>query len=278
MRLNLALIGLPLFLGACGLPPTLSAASWALDGVSYIVSGKSVSDHAISEVAQKDCALLRVVQGRELCDEYADDGDNPQIMVAAAPSGDNWQSGDAIETPEDPFVVPVEVAALVQGFGPGTVDVNETAPAAGFAAAPAKLQPVAVDVGRFVAAAPKARPVFVKPEIQTVAFWAPAPAIGSGQRAVSVVGSFQSISNAWKEAERFAEFDAQVRSMRMDGQTWHRVVVDAPLTTVQRMGVRDAWILTICDIDRWTPPCGPGTVSSAGVIGPQVASADQTIN
>lgn len=277
MRLNLALIGLPLFLGACGLPPALSVASWALDGVSYIVTGKSVTDHAISEVAQQDCALLRVVQGRELCDAYAGDTGNPQIMVAAAPSGDNWQSGDAIETREDPLVVPVEVAAFVQGFGPGTIEVNEINATAGFAAARAKLQPVAADIGRFVAATPKARPAIAKPVIQTAALTrpAPAPAIGSGQQAVSVVGSFQSISNAWKQADRFADFDVQVRSMRIDGQTWHRVVVDAPLATVQRLGVQDAWILTICDVDGRTPPCGPTTVSSAGVIGPQLASADR---
>ena len=61
MQKSLALIGLPLLLGGCGLPPALTAASWALDGVSYLVSGKSVTDHAISEVAAQDCALFRIV-------------------------------------------------------------------------------------------------------------------------------------------------------------------------------------------------------------------------
>lgn len=282
MRLNLALLGLPLLLGACGVPPAISAASWALDGVSYLVSGKSVTDHAISQVASQDCALLRIVQGRELCEDYVIDGDGPLVMVAAAPSGDNWLNGDDIEALEDPFVVPIEVAGFVQGFGPGTVAVEANAPVASFVSAPALL--TAVDEARFVTAAPKARPAYPTPPIYNVAMpqtdqpEADNRPLGAGQHPVSVVGSFQSISNAWKQADRFASLGAQVRSMRVDGRTWHRVIVDAPLATVQNMGARDAWILKICDIDGRIPPCGPTTVSSVGVVQPQLAYADLAVN
>jgi len=39
----------------------LQVASWALDGISYIMTEKSVTDHGISVVAQKDCAVWRGV-------------------------------------------------------------------------------------------------------------------------------------------------------------------------------------------------------------------------
>ena len=60
--------------------------------------------------------------------------------------------------------------------------------------------------------------------------------------------------------------------MRIDGRTWHRVVVDAPLSRVQQMGAADAWVLRVCNADGTLPPCGPMTVSSAGVVTPQGAA------
>ena len=39
-----------------------------LDGISYLASGKSVSDHALSQLAQKDCSIGRaVLTGTDLC-------------------------------------------------------------------------------------------------------------------------------------------------------------------------------------------------------------------
>lgn len=34
----------------------------------HVITGKSTTDHAISMVVQQDCALLRVVRGRPICD------------------------------------------------------------------------------------------------------------------------------------------------------------------------------------------------------------------
>ena len=44
--------------------------SWgwlAADGASYITTGKSTTDHAISIVADEDCALFRFVKGEKIC-------------------------------------------------------------------------------------------------------------------------------------------------------------------------------------------------------------------
>lgn len=54
-------------LSGCGLPPAVMIASYAADGVSYVATGKSVSDHGISEVTGRDCALWRIIRSRSIC-------------------------------------------------------------------------------------------------------------------------------------------------------------------------------------------------------------------
>ncbi len=106
----LALSGI-LFLGGCALPPAVMVASYAIDGVSFIVSGKSFTDHAISAALKKDCSLIRVIAGRQIC-VGAKDGTSPPVVVAAIPGGDNW-TGDAVPAlvgePE------LELAAMTPG-------------------------------------------------------------------------------------------------------------------------------------------------------------------
>ena len=50
------------------MPPAVSLASLAADGVSYVTTGKSVSDHGISVATGNDCALMRpVFTGKAMC-------------------------------------------------------------------------------------------------------------------------------------------------------------------------------------------------------------------
>jgi len=49
------------------MPPAVQAASFALDGLSYAATGKSVTDHAISAMADKDCAIARALNGEQIC-------------------------------------------------------------------------------------------------------------------------------------------------------------------------------------------------------------------
>ncbi len=51
-------------LSGCGIPPVLSVASLVIDFASYGATGKTVSDHGLSAVLQKDCALLRGLEGQ----------------------------------------------------------------------------------------------------------------------------------------------------------------------------------------------------------------------
>jgi len=60
---------LPLLAAGCVLPPAVTVASLAADGVSYATTGKSVTDHGISAATGEDCALLRpVLNDKPICD------------------------------------------------------------------------------------------------------------------------------------------------------------------------------------------------------------------
>ena len=67
-----AVLGAGMFLlGGCALPVPLQIASWALDGLSYIATEKSMTDHGISVLAQQDCAVLRgILEPGEFCRDF----------------------------------------------------------------------------------------------------------------------------------------------------------------------------------------------------------------
>ena len=48
-------------------PPAFQLVSMALDGVSYAATGKSVTDHAMSTITAKDCAMSRLLDGDDVC-------------------------------------------------------------------------------------------------------------------------------------------------------------------------------------------------------------------
>lgn len=88
MKRLVALGAFALLLGGCALPLPIQVASWALDGISYILTKKSVADHGISLVAQKDCAILRgVLDPGDFCRDLED------ATTAVADAGDDAGAG-----------------------------------------------------------------------------------------------------------------------------------------------------------------------------------------
>ena len=60
----------PFILGGCTLlPVSFQIASLAMDGISLAVTQKSLTDHGISAITQKDCALWRSVTDKNVCQE-----------------------------------------------------------------------------------------------------------------------------------------------------------------------------------------------------------------
>ena len=80
LRLLASMAILALLLGGCALPVPIKVAGWALDGISYLATQKSVTDHGISVVAGRDCALFRAVTEGHVCEDAG-----PKATVALFP-------------------------------------------------------------------------------------------------------------------------------------------------------------------------------------------------
>ncbi|MEX2449598.1 MAG: hypothetical protein WD407_01970 [Rhodospirillales bacterium] len=88
MKKSIVVLALSFLLGGCALPTSIQIASWAIDGISYIATKKSMTDHGISLARSQDCALWRVVKQDEVCVDYRDTG-----TALAAKVADNKDQG-----------------------------------------------------------------------------------------------------------------------------------------------------------------------------------------
>jgi hypothetical protein len=132
-----AILALSLSISGCAIPPIVTAASFAVDIVSLGETGKTVSDHGLSFVTQRDCALFRAFQGA-VCRDRAPGEDTPQgALVALDPLADPNMN----PTPDDPMVLPRALAYLDRPLGPAVASfasAGDHPPAAAFAASPAE--------------------------------------------------------------------------------------------------------------------------------------------
>jgi hypothetical protein len=67
MKKGVLLLTSLFFLAGCALPLPLKVASWALDGISYLATDKSVAENGLSIIAKKDCSLMRPLKGQPVC-------------------------------------------------------------------------------------------------------------------------------------------------------------------------------------------------------------------
>jgi len=58
---------LPFIVSGCAVPSALTLAGYAVESASYMKTGKTVSDHAVSAVARRDCQLLHGVTKGQVC-------------------------------------------------------------------------------------------------------------------------------------------------------------------------------------------------------------------
>ncbi|HKV00144.1 MAG TPA: hypothetical protein VJR58_32905 [Vineibacter sp.] len=89
----LVVASMPLWLGGCAIPIALSAASYAVDGALLLTTEKAGSDHLLSLSAGKDCAMWRVVKGREICADYKAGEGNPYDVDYDAPFREVGEGG-----------------------------------------------------------------------------------------------------------------------------------------------------------------------------------------
>ena len=109
-------------LSGCGLPPIVSVATTALDFASYGETGKTVSDHALSFVLERDCAVLRVFNG-EICRDLPLEGGG---LAGVDPMTDTMVAFGG----DDPMSVPPDLAYLADAAGGALARAPEAAPRA----------------------------------------------------------------------------------------------------------------------------------------------------
>lgn len=109
MRRIAMVVALPLLLAGCGLPPAVTAIAYLLDGASLIGTGKTMGDHALSAVAQKDCAMWRVAKGELIC-QGPDERGKPSAIALAARVSD-YPDEPAPEPVVEPAGAIIAVAA-----------------------------------------------------------------------------------------------------------------------------------------------------------------------
>ncbi len=275
--LRLAALATPLFLGACFLPPVATVASTAIDGFSFLVSGKSMTSYALSFVTQRDCSLIRGVAAADVT-EVCRPGDEMLLALAAdVPQGDRGAGGMPASTtaPEWP-ATPRLVATADAPFILVTASASTRSPT-----------PIAETAILAPPPPPKPRPILLAaldddlPITPATASPAPTPAGPTPDEADAVnrpavylvVGSFRLADRAQALIERLAELSPGMAIGIVKGKVWFRVVVgpldgdavDAMRATMAERGVPNAWAIRLCTADLTAPPCdSPGTPASLG--------------
>lgn len=284
-----ALVVPMLFLAGCALPPVVTVASLVLDGASYVATGKSTTDHAISALADEDCALLRVIDGKEICDP---DGEVLFALVAADPANENWYldpdtgltDADAItgrgSASELEATVEPEAEQLpeVSARPEVTKSLGETARATppltpgpvGQGKSPTSLA-TAISVavkpsprGLFAAAHPVSRPAEPTLPIQAVSRFSRLTLEDGQVVTYAVIASFQNVENARRMAAA-RDDGALIQEIKVKGDTTYRILVDQPLEQARVDGFPDAWPVRLCEGDLDVPPCGQLVVSQAAI-------------
>lgn len=82
-------------LSGCAIPSAVTSIGYALDGISYVASGKGVADHALSASQDRDCAIFRAVTGGGICRDV----DAPASHAGPALSMIDTAAGEAAAAP-----------------------------------------------------------------------------------------------------------------------------------------------------------------------------------
>lgn len=234
-------------LSGCALPMSLQIASMAASGISYIATGKGVSDHAISAVASQDCAIHRIALGQGLCNTIDIETDGTAIALI----GDEQQSPPARNSSERLRESMLSLAGSLQEdlqplSGPNGNDIpvsNET------------------ETRDSVSGALFAAEEAIKDIKSTIGSNAPTLSVAASQHYL-ILGRFQELNRAEQTRIRHTELGATIRMVLNDGNLLFQVTA-GPFTQTEALNAVAAItedyvspkVAQLCS-DRVTPaPC-----------------------
>lgn len=256
-----AALGMSALLTAgCAIPVPLQVASWALDGISYVVTEKSVTDHGISAVAQKDCAVWRGVAKGEFCRNWRDDGGTLVADAAKPPE----PAARSVVAPVSALAARSDIPPLETALDDGRPGPGNMANVVTAAGRPSRPSPSArVSRLRNQAVAPAvARPAAPRQTV-SVAGGAAVPkkpvnvrrARGAEPAAgvYFVIGSFRNYANARRMTGRHGAFLPVVLAANLGGAPVYRVVAGpaapgrekALHRLLTQSGISDTWAIRV---------------------------------
>jgi hypothetical protein len=220
----LVLIGICSCLSGCALPLEMMAIS----GISYLATGKSLSDNAFSLVTNRDCALHRVMTNEAICAENTlpTSDTNDEFLLARSEVSDTIKT--EVTTAKSTFnSVPEEYEDL-----PSTVIATfntENTPDFSIAIEETKTP--------------------LKEHLSAQTF--------------AVVGSFNNYQYAQRRNDKYVNFNPQIIKNQADSATQYRVVVGpinrndfiAGLPTMVGAETQLPWEIDLCVNDMSPPPC-----------------------
>ncbi len=210
--LRLGVVLLPLFLAACALPPAVTVASFAIDAISLAVSEKTIADHALSQITQKDCAIWRRLMGDQLCID-----EDSAIAVAAADGPSPAGGADSADLGA--------IATASGSTGDESMDVAVPGAESGLRG-PA--EPQLADFTTASAPAEETAPASRQE-------WVPTAIAGPGL--YYVIGSFSRWTNAGRLTARHSAIAPTIITTWLNGRRLFRVVI-GPFRRDEQKGVR----------------------------------------
>lgn len=245
----IAVLWAPFILAGCGAPLAVQVASLFADGISLVTTDKTLTDHGLSAIAGKDCAVWRGVKGEEIClDENEDalvvaetdashppttpEEDEKNIVFSDSyfPAGDD-------EKPAEPLQPKNDIARI--GWEDPDEQPVKTAPFSPVVTSTPLLPPPSPIVTSSVDEPPS------EPEIQ-----APTEILGG---TFYVIASFRGRAAAQRYSNKQARWKAQVFEGTASGRTVFRVAIGPVGKKEMRIthgkliesGFKDAWALKI---------------------------------
>jgi hypothetical protein len=220
----LVLIGICSCLSGCA----LTLEMMAISGISYLATGKSLSDNAFSLVTNRDCALHRVMTNDAICAENTlpTSDTNDELLLARSEVPDTIKTevttaqNTLISIPEEYEDIPSTVIATFN-----TANTRDLS----FAIEETKT------------------PLTEHLSVQTFA----------------VVGSFNNYQYAQRRNDKYVNFNPQIIKNQADSATQYRVVVgpikrdDFIAGLPKRVGAETQlpWEINLCVSDMSPPPC-----------------------
>jgi hypothetical protein len=101
----------------CALPPVIAAAGYASTGISYLASGKGPSDHALSAMTEKDCAIHRMAAGGDICRAQGDQPADGAVIASIDVSQPLLTQPLLKGVPLEGLALGTEIFAMIQNDG-----------------------------------------------------------------------------------------------------------------------------------------------------------------